>query len=148
MSHEQMISNNTKNLDQPEGTVVVIPAYNEDRFIGSVVLKTRRYFPTVVVIDDGSTDDTASVAEAAGAVVIRHDCNQGKSAAIETAFKHARSLSPKAVVMLDGDGQHHPEDITYVLQPILEGQADIVVGSRFLQMRNHIPVGEGSGSIP
>lgn len=119
--------------------LVTIPAHNEDRFIGSVVLKCRSAHQAVLVVDDGSTDRTAEVAEAAGALVVRHAANQGKTAAVRTAFDRAREMSVDALVLLDGDSQHDPGNINEVLTPVLEGRADMVVGSRFAQTRNEIP---------
>jgi glycosyltransferase involved in cell wall biosynthesis len=124
----------------PTGKIVlIIPAFNEERFIGSVVLKAARYVDTVIVIDDGSTDATAEIAASAGAVVVRHACNQGKGAALNTGFCKAREFTPDAIVMLDGDGQHCPEEMRAVLAPILNGDADIVVGSRYLDHRSNVP---------
>ena len=121
-------------------TVAVIPAYNEERFIGSVVLKARRYVDVVIVVDDGSGDDTADVAAAAGAVVLRHPENRGKGAALNTGFAEARRLAARAVVVLDADGQHRTREIPAVLQPVLEEGADMVVGSRFLSRGRRIPL--------
>jgi glycosyltransferase involved in cell wall biosynthesis len=112
--------------------VAVIPAYNEERFIGSVVLKARQHVDRVIVVDDGSTDATGAIAASAGAIVLRHEPNQGKGAALNTGFHHARDLGARAVVLLDGDGQHLPEEVPCVLKPVLAGEADIVVGSRYL----------------
>jgi len=119
--------------------IAAIPCFNEERFIGSVVLKAKSYVDQVIVIDDGSTDNTAVVAEQAGATVIKHDSNQGKGAAVSTAFKQAREMGCSALVLLDGDGQHEPANIPSLLQPVLESKADIVVGSRFLQSKGYIP---------
>lgn len=119
--------------------VAIIPAYNEERFIGSVVLKARKYVDAVIVVDDGSTDSTGEIAEAAGALVIRHAHNQGKGAALNTGFRRAREMIPEAVVTLDGDGQQGCEEIPALTQPVLAGQADMVVGSRFLAMRSDLP---------
>src|ERR1043166_548687 len=88
--------------------LVAIPAYNEDRYIGSLVLKLRSQSREVLVIDDGSSDATAEIAEAAGASVIRHPHNMGKTAAVETAFEQARHMGADALVLLDGDSQHDP----------------------------------------
>lgn len=119
--------------------VAVIPAYNEERFIGSVVLRTRRFVNTVIVVDDGSTDATAEVAEAGGATVLRHSVNQGKGVALNTGLRKARQLHPDVVVLLDGDGQHCPEEIPALINPILAGEADVVVGSRYLRKRTGVP---------
>lgn len=119
--------------------VAVIPAYNEERFIGSVVLQTRRFVDIVIVVDDGSNDATGEIARAAGALVIRHKGNQGKGKALTTGLKHARELQPRAVVLLDGDGQHLPTEIPAVLAPILNGEADMVVGSRYLNRHSRVP---------
>ena len=112
----------------PPAVAVVIPAYNESRFIGSTVLKAREYAQCVIVVDDGSTDGTAGMAETAGAFVFRHECNQGKGTALNTGLRAARELGARAVVTLDADGQHLPEEMNRLLAPVLEGQADIVVG--------------------
>jgi glycosyltransferase involved in cell wall biosynthesis len=119
--------------------VAIIPAYNEERYIGSVVLKTQEYTDQVIVVDDGSADRTASIAGLAGAQVVRHGVNQGKGTALNTGFRAARSLHPQAIVILDGDGQHLPEEVPYVLAPILAGDADIVVGSRYLRNPCSVP---------
>lgn len=119
--------------------VAVIPAYNEERFIGSVVLKARPHVDAVIVVDDGSSDGTHLVAEAAGAITAIHEQNQGKGAALNTGFRRARELEPDVVVMLDGDGQHLPEELGLVLAPVLAGDADIVVGSRYLQHTSAVP---------
>lgn len=120
--------------------VALIPAYNEERFIGSLVIAVRSFVDKVVVIDDGSADRTTEIARKAGAVVVQHTVNQGKAAAVNTGFQYVRQFGPVAVVMLDGDGQHRAEDIPTVLAPVLARQADIVVGSRFLAVKSEIPV--------
>jgi glycosyltransferase involved in cell wall biosynthesis len=122
------------------GTVVIIPAYNEDRHIGSVVLKAHKFANHIIVVDDGSRDATAEIAKAAGAIVICHEENCGKGVALNTGFRHARELNPSVVVTLDADGQHIPEQIALVTAPVLKGQADIVVGSRYLEKKSRVPV--------
>ncbi len=119
--------------------IVAIPAYNEARFIGSVVLQCRRYADTVLVIDDGSHDRTASIAEAAGAIVLRHEHNRGKGEGVNTAFAEARRLQGRCLVLIDGDGQHDPSEIPAITAPILAGEADMTVGSRFLDIKSDIP---------
>jgi glycosyltransferase involved in cell wall biosynthesis len=91
------------------------------------------------VVDDGSTDATSKVAQAAGAVVIRHRKNQGAGAATRTAFKTAERRRADILVTLDGDGQHNPDEIPRLLAPILKGKADLVIGSRFLRPNFQIP---------
>ncbi len=120
-------------------TVAIIPAYNEERFIGSVVLQTRSLVDMVIVVDDGSTDATAEIAQAAGALVLRHKQNQGKGKALRTGLQAARRLNPQAVVLLDGDGQHLPSEIPLVLAPVRAGEADMVVGSRYLNGNSRVP---------
>jgi len=111
---------------------VAIPARNEERTIASVVALTRRIIPNVIVINDGSTDRTGFVARAAGAHVVNHRTNRGKGAAIETAFSWARATGVDVLVLLDGDGQHDPREIPKLLDPVLKGEADIAVGSRWI----------------
>ncbi len=119
--------------------VAIFPAYNEERFIGSLVLKAREHVDMVIVVDDGSTDGTAEVAKAAGAVVMQHEKNRGKGAALNTGFQKALEVGAETAVVLDADSQHLPGEIERVLSPVLEGKADIVIGSRYL--------GEG-GAVP
>ncbi len=119
--------------------MAVIAALNEDRFIGSVVLKTRHYLDQVIVVDDGSHDQTAAIAEQAGAIVIRHEHNLGKAQAVNTGLRRAREMKAALVVLIDADGQHNPAEIPALLAPIEAGAADVVVGSRFLGVRSHIP---------
>ena len=127
----------------PEGAaqrvVVAVPAFNEDRYIGSLVLKLRKHRREVLVIDDGSTDATAELADAAGATVLRHPRNLGKTAAVQTAFERARHLDADVLVVLDGDSQHDPAQIDVLIEPILAHGADMVVGTRFGAIRSAIP---------
>jgi glycosyltransferase involved in cell wall biosynthesis len=124
----------------PRGPILaVIPAHDEDRFLASVILKARRFVDLVLVIDDGSTDETAWLAETAGAKVIRQPQNQGKAAALNIGLCAARDAGALAVVLIDGDGQMNPNDIPAMLKPILDDQADIVIGSRFLGVPSNTP---------
>ncbi len=107
--------------------LAAIPCYNERLAIGSVALLARNHVDEVLVIDDGSSDGTA-----AGASVIRHEQNKGKGAAVKTALHYAAANDFDALVLLDGDGQHDPAQIPWLLQPIPDGTADIVIGSREL----------------
>ena len=142
-----MLPPSSPRAEQIPGLIVIIPAHNEDRFIGSVVLKARCHAADVVVVDDGSTDATAPVAQAAGARVVRHTRNLGKSAALNSGLALAWEPSPRAVVFLDGDGQHHPDDIPRLVAPVLAGEADMVVGSRYLERRNAAPRWRQAGQL-
>jgi glycosyltransferase involved in cell wall biosynthesis len=125
--------------DAAMAVLVAIPAHNEDRYIGSVVLKLRAAGYEVVVVDDGSTDRTADIAAAAGAEVVRHPLNKGKTAAVRTALEYARRLDVDALVLLDGDSQHDPAEVDQVVEPVISGRADMVVGSRFAGISSRIP---------
>jgi hypothetical protein len=118
-------------VSRPATVIAVVPAHNEARFIGSVVLQARRFVETVVVVDDGSTDGTAQLAEDAGAEVVRRQSQGGKARALMDGFAEARRRRADVVVMLDGDAQHDPADIPSLVAPILSGAADVVIGSRF-----------------
>ncbi|BAZ98417.1 glycosyltransferase family 2 protein [Methanothermobacter sp. EMTCatA1] len=113
--------------------VAVIPAFNEEVAIGSVVLLTGEHVDEVIVVDDGSADRTAHVAEMAGARVIRHHRNLGKGAALKTGFEAADA---DVIVTLDADAQHNPAEIPKLVEPILRGEADVVNGSRYLHGRD------------
>jgi len=119
--------------------IAAIPALNEETAIGSVVLRAKQHVDAVIVVDDGSYDKTAKIAELAGASVIRHDVNLGKGMALRDAFLRARELNADILVCLDGDGQHNPDEIPRLLIPIKNGEADMVIGSRFLDIRSDIP---------
>lgn len=109
---------------------VCIPAYNEERYIAKVIIGAKRNADIVIVCDDGSNDVTAEIASGLGAYVIRHDRNLGKGSALKSLFEKAKELGAEVVVTLDGDGQHDPEEIPLIVEPILKAQADIVNGSR------------------
>jgi glycosyltransferase involved in cell wall biosynthesis len=119
--------------------VAVIPAYNEERFIGSVILGLEKYVSNVIVVDDGSTDNTAEIARTAGAHVVRIHENQGKGVALNRGFQEAIKYSPEAVIMLDADGQHQVDELPTVVGPILDGSADLVIGSRYLDEKSKVP---------
>ena len=121
--------------------LAAIPYFNEEATIGSVVLKAKKHVNEVLVIDDGSIDNTATVAECAGATVLRHDRNKGYGAAIQSCFNYARENDFDAMAILDGDGQHDANQIQTVMRPVSDGKADISVGSRFLDsIGNMIPM--------
>jgi glycosyltransferase involved in cell wall biosynthesis len=111
--------------------VIFIPAHNEERSIGSVVLLAKKY-GKVFVVDDGSTDATARVASEAGAALISHRKNLGYGAALKSIFEAAAEMEFGALVLLDADFQHDPAQIPQIAAPVLSGRADVALGSRFL----------------
>lgn len=122
-----------------KGLFAVLPAYNEELVIGSVVLRTRQYADRVIVVDDGSTDRTAEIAKLAGAEVIKLDHNTGKAYALLLGLKHARKSGCTVAVMLDADGQHDPSEMQRLAGLVSIGKADLVIGSRFLNKNRGIP---------
>jgi len=128
---------------QPNTPVVIIPAYREEITIGGIVSNIRQQFPyDVLVVNDDSPDGTSAAARNAGATVLDLPCNLGIGGAVQTGLQYARDRGYDIVVRIDGDGQHEVEDIPKVLEPILAGRADAVIGSRFLgetEYRGSIP---------
>jgi len=114
------------------GILAGISAYNEARYVGSIVIQARQYVDEVIVVDDGSTDNTARVAELAGATVIRHAQNRGKGTAIQSILAEAKKRKPDVLVLLDADAQHDPNEIPVLIKPISQG-FDLVIGSREAQ---------------
>ena len=112
--------------------VVGIPAFNEEQTIARVILEAQKFANAVVVCDDGSTDYTARIAECVGAHVVRHAKNSGYGASIRSLFDSAHQLGADILVTLDADGQHDPKEIPDVIKPIIQGKAEIVIGSRFI----------------
>jgi glycosyltransferase involved in cell wall biosynthesis len=117
-----------------KSVIVIIPAYNEGKRIARVVAHVYAAAPDadILVINDGSRDDTAAAARQAGAIVASHPFNMGYGAAIQTGYKYARNKGYRYLVQLDADGQHDPTCIPDLLAPVIEGVADIAIGSRFL----------------
>jgi hypothetical protein len=115
-------------------SLAIIPAYNEGEKIGQVVSEIRKSEKNIdiLVIDDGSTDKTAHYARAAGAKVVRLSSNMGYGVALQTGFKYACEREYDFLVQLDGDGQHDPAYIPDMLKVVIAGEADLVLGSRFL----------------
>lgn len=113
--------------------IVCLPAYNEARNIADIVRLAKNYATEVIVCDDGSVDDTSEAAKSAGATVIRHAINKGYGAAIKTLFEAAKVRGADIMITIDSDGQHNAAQIPDLIQPILDEEADIVIGSRFLE---------------
>jgi glycosyltransferase involved in cell wall biosynthesis len=112
--------------------VAVLPAYNLEGSIASIVERTRPFVDSVLVVADGSKDGTGAAARAAGAVVPEPELVRGKGFAIIKGIRESRKLSPDVVILMDSDGQHLPEEIPVLLKPLEEGRADLVSGSRML----------------
>ncbi|HIH97015.1 MAG TPA: glycosyltransferase family 2 protein [Thermoplasmata archaeon] len=113
-------------------SLAIIPAFNEEKSIAIIVQETKKYVDQVLVVDDHSTDNTGKVAKLHGATVIYHSRNKGVGAAMKTGIAYAKKLKPNIVITIDADGQHRPKDIPRLTQPIIAGEADFVLGSRFL----------------
>lgn len=116
-----------------------IPAYNEESHIEKLVQSAKKHVDSVIVCDDGSTDNTAKIAKNAGAVVISHKTNRGYGAAIISLFEYARDNNAEIMITLDGDGQHNPEQIPLLLNTLTQHNVDVVIGSRFLNQNTEAP---------
>jgi len=127
--------------------VGLIPALNEADRIGQVIARARPFLDKMIVCDDGSSDDTGQVAQHFGAEVITHSRTRGYGAALRSMFLRALQLRPIVAVTIDADGQHDPTSIPSLARPILEGEADIVLGSRFLGRRSSIPAARLAGIL-
>jgi glycosyltransferase involved in cell wall biosynthesis len=112
--------------------IIGIPAFNEERNIASIIIKLQNIADHIIVCNDGSTDLTGEIAEKLGAIVINHPKNLGYGAAIRSIFLKSHELNADVLVTFDADGQHRVKDIDNVIEPINKGNADIVIGSRFL----------------
>jgi len=118
---------------------VGIPAFNEEKHLPQILTELKEITNSIIVCDDGSTDDTSIIAKKFGAEVIKHKKNLGYGSAIKSIFQAASEINSDVLVTFDADGQHRIEDINKVLQPIKDEEADIVIGSRFLNNNNDVP---------
>ena len=116
-----------------------IPAYNEEKNIASIITKLKKITDSIIVCDDGSSDMTSEISKNLGAVVISHKKNMGYGAALRTIFQKSVELDSDILVTFDADGQHRIEDINKILQPLENNEADVVIGSRFLDNESKIP---------
>ena len=119
--------------------VAIVPAYNEEQKIGSVVRSLFAHVDKVVVVDDSSSDNTFGVAKKAGAIVLQHKINRGQGASLQTGHDYALQIEADYILHFDGDGQFCVEDIDPALEKLKEKEADILFGSRFLDDRTKIP---------
>lgn len=129
-------------MESPNHTVVIIPAYNEGRAISNLIACIKDVVgdaADIVVINDGSNDDTAVVASLAGAEVVSHPFNMGYGITIQTGYKYAHSRGYEYLVQIDGDGQHDPAYIPRLLELVMNGTADLSLGSRFLDAGSYNP---------
>jgi glycosyltransferase involved in cell wall biosynthesis len=135
-------------MTEAEGEIIIlVPAYNEARFIGDVVKGALKYGP-VVVIDDGSKDGTGAAAALAGAKVIAHAVNRGKGKALDTGFRYAVQRKMAAAITLDADGQHDPDEIPQFIEAFRAGRGDIIIGQRdFSQMPAKNQFGNRTGTF-
>ncbi|MBL7069416.1 MAG: glycosyltransferase family 2 protein [Candidatus Omnitrophica bacterium] len=111
-------------------TCVLIPTYNEAKTIGELVNRVRKEGFDIVVVDDGSSDDTAQIARQVGATLITHSENKGKGASLKTGFQYVLKNDYDAVIIMDGDGQHSPHDIRRFIDTVRSTNADLIVGNR------------------
>ena len=116
-----------------------IPAYNEEKNIAKIIVQLKKVADQILVCDDGSTDSTSEIAESLGAIVIKHPKNLGYGSAIRSIFLKSREINAEILVTIDADGQHKIEDVKKVIKPIVDGQADISIGSRFLEEGDNAP---------
>jgi len=120
--------------------IAVVPAYNESIRLAGVLQDLRRFVSEIIVVDDGSSDCTAVIAEQSGAIVLQHLVNRGQGAALETGTQAALERGADVIVHFDADGQFCAEEIPAMIAPIIKGTADVVRGSRFLGKRSELPV--------
>lgn len=113
---------------------VVVPAYNEGKRIGDVVTNIRRHIPRVIVVDDGSRDDTGAAAEQAGAIVLRHERNQGKGVALHAGFERAMQEPCEVVLTIDADGQHNPDELPKFLETYRRTGIPVLLGNRMTHL--------------
>ncbi|BDQ31817.1 dolichyl-phosphate mannose synthase [Nitrosopumilus zosterae] len=119
--------------------IIGIPAFNEERNIGSIIAKLKQKYAQIIVCDDGSSDMTSVIASLMGVHVVKHDKNMGYGSAIKTIFNESKKIEGDVLVTFDADGQHQISEIDSMLKPIYDNKADIVIGSRFLGTTKGLP---------
>ena len=118
---------------------VGLPAYNEEKNIAKIIVQLKKVADQIIVCDDGSTDSTSIIAESLGAIIIKHPKNLGYGSAIRSIFLKSREINSEVLVTIDSDGQHKIEDIEKVVKPVVDGRADVSIGSRFLDKHDNAP---------
>ena len=118
---------------------LLLPAYNEAKTIGHIISQARTYIESIVVIDDGSSDNTAQIAREQDVVVLQHEINRGKGMALRTGFEYALEHGYEIIITMDSDGQHEPADIPRFLARLRQNNADILIGVRILE-KEKMPV--------
>ena len=116
-----------------------IPAYNEEKNIASIITKLKKITDSIIVCDDGSSDMTTEISKKLGVIVISHEKNMGYGVAINSIFQKSKEMNVDLLVTFDADGQHRVEDIEKVVEPIKNNDADLVIGSRFLDKKSDVP---------
>lgn len=119
--------------------VAVMPAYNEAQKINQVISRVERFVDSVIVVDDGSVDETSEKARGHKVVILKHLINLGHGAALQTGFEYAKLIGADVVVTFDADGQFRPHEIKKMTMPILNGEVDVTLGSRFLGSVENLP---------
>jgi glycosyltransferase involved in cell wall biosynthesis len=118
-------------------TYIILPAYSESKVIKEVIQSIKKEgYKNIIVVDDGSNDNTYEQAKSTGVITISHPINRGKGAATQTGIDAAKLLNADIIVTMDSDGQHDPKDIKKLVKPILDGKADVVIGSRMLNTKD------------
>lgn len=119
---------------------IVIPAYNEENTISGVIKDLKKHnYHNIIVVDDGSTDNTLKIARQAGTIVVRHPINLGQGAALRTGMDLALDLGVDLIVTFDADGQHMARDINKLIKPVISKEVDIALGSRFIDNSSNTP---------
>jgi glycosyltransferase involved in cell wall biosynthesis len=119
--------------------ICIIPAYNEAKNISEVIIRVRPFVDEIVVIDDGSKDEMSLIAQQAGATVLRHAVNRGQGAALQTGDEYALKNGADIIIHFDADNQFQAEEIPELIAPIESGEAEAVLGSRFLSKKSDLP---------
>lgn len=122
-------------MESEKKILIVVPAYNEEGCMGKVIREVKHQFPRahILVVNDGSTDSTATIAREEGVLVLEHPYNMGIGATMQTGFLFAFQNGYDLAIQVDGDGQHDPRYLKELVSPVLKGEADLVIGSRYLE---------------